>query len=161
MQLQGETGLQQLGCLVQYVHTAVVDVDFDGYILDLIDTWKATYPGALFLLWSGSQDVQYASISATCVPRLVTGACRRVSRAAQQLERPNPFNIPLLSQDNAEAQICRRADVQSIYAAAIGSLPKSMYALTEAVVDLGIVESASQFRAHLAVIDAAVRHAHY
>ena len=81
--------------------------------------------------------------------------------AAQNLKRLNPLDIPLLSQDNAEAQICRRADVQSIYAAAIGSLPKSMYALTEAVVDLGIVESASQFRAHLAVIDAAVRHAHY
>ena len=84
-----------------------------------------------------------------------------MAEAAQNLKRLNPLDIPLLSQENAEAQICRLADVQSIYAAAIGSLPKSMYALTEAVVDLGIVESASQFRAHLAVIDAAVRHAHY
>ena len=84
-----------------------------------------------------------------------------MAEAAQKLKRLNPLDIPLLSQDNAEAPICRRADVQSIYAAAIGSLPKSMYALTEAVVDLGIVESVSQFGAHLAVIDAAVRHTHY
>ena len=44
------------------MHTAVVDADFDAYILDLIDAWKATYPGALILLWSGSFDLKYESI---------------------------------------------------------------------------------------------------
>ena len=52
-------------CDTVTIPVPTVDADFDAYILDLIDAWKATYPGALILLWSGSFDLKYESIFPT------------------------------------------------------------------------------------------------